>query len=864
MRFQRLLTRSVRGLWITSYSFGLRLFDQYVLRMVSQSPLNAVVLADREKLAEVWRNLPEGEEYLAKQAGRRYLLRGVSSAGGGAFHPKTYLFARAKGATLLVGSGNLSRGGIDRGHEVFASFDSDRPADLPTMRAWAEWMARLVEQEDDAILARRWLALREESPWMTGSREGSVLLTNDQEPMIEQLVARLRDRVAELHVTAPFFDREAAALRELIRRCSPECVELYVGAGVNVHGPALAAALDETGSMRVRRYEPHSFVHAKLIGAVEGDGRGLLLAGSPNLSAAALLGVCTEAGGGNWEAAVLREGTGEQVREAFEGDPRLSLAELSREHVEAFEFEEDERPAAAGAHLRSAIWRDDGRIAISCSALAGLPADAVMAWAGGSQTAALDGQGVTVEPLTGREPLPLLVWLAAADGDAFTNKVPVDDPAALEETLLGNRKRQDTRPAELQGIEDAPLIRIALWANDKFIFDLDREPAFHRAQDAIEAEEVEEASDFWERYAKEELRYDPRSQSYRPLTPGAGELAPIEELLRELQTMLNAAPGQPHPPLRILTEESIDGEGRDEEETATGSSWSMEARQRRRAYNLFMRWSQAVADPRHMLLSPTAPVVNYETLLAVISTAWAHDALEPKQLRKLLLTLLTAFIGADRRQPGFLGRVEEHEREEALGRLDPFAREIAAGLAAVALASHWRAAIYEWQPMLRRGIDLDVLLAGEWSVRVVKRLLGKDVDVDWIYALLRQRIEFVDEDTWCQRVAAELGFDSISLDLHRTAKVRFWVFVRGAGNPLHDPRLLGLVRRFLAFKDVPAVALEVGENNVMIFEPGGPARAQIDGVRHRSREPVTLTQLEEVERQGGSWADLLGTLAAAA
>jgi len=861
MRFQHLLTRSVRGLWITSYSFGLRLFDQYVLRMVSQSPLNAVVLADQGKLAELWRNLPEGDEYLAKGAGRRYLLRGVSSAGGGAFHPKTYLFARAKGATLLVGSGNLSREGIDRGHEVFASFDSDRAADLPTMRAWAEWMSRLVEQEGDEILGRRWLALREDNPWMTGSREGSVFLANDREPMIEQLVALLPDRIAELHVTAPFFDRKAVALGELIRRCNPERLELYVGAGVNVHGPALAAALDEVGTVRARRYEPHSFVHAKLIGTVESDGRGLLLAGSPNLSSAALLGVCTEAGGGNWEAAVLREGSGEQVREVFEGSPRLPLAELSRESVESLEFKEDEHPAGGGVHLRSAVWRGDGRIAIRCSA-ADLPAGAVMVWANGGQTAELDEEGVTVDALNEREPLPLLVWLVAADGNTLTNKVPVDDPAALEETLLGNRQKRDSRPAELQGAEDAPLIRIALWANDRFIFDLDREPAFGRAQEAIEAEEVEEAGDFWERYAKEELAYDPRSQSYRPLTPGAGELAPIEELLRELQTLLSAAPAPAGPRLRILTGESSEDDG--EGENAAGSSWSMEARQRRRAYNLFMRWSQAVADPRHMLLAPTAPVVNYETLLAVTSAAWAYDALEPRQLRKLLLTLLTAFIGGDRRQPGFLGRVEDEERDEALGRLDPFARELAAGLAAVALNSHWLPAIYEWQPVLRRGLDLDVLLIGEWSVRVVKRLLGKDVDVDWIYALLRQRIEFVDDDTWCQRVATELGFDSVSLDLHRAAKVRSWVFVEGAADPLGDTRLLTLAQRFLEFKDVPAVALKADSGDVMIFEPGASARARVDNVSWRSQTPVTLARLEEIQRQGGSWADLVEATAAAA
>jgi hypothetical protein len=859
MRFQRLLTRSVRGIWITSYSFGLRLFDQYMLRTVSQSQLNAVVLADQEKLAEVWRNLPEGEEYLARKAGRRYLLRGVRSAGGGAFHPKTYLFSGTDGATLVVGSGNLTRDGIDHGHEVFTSFDSGHESDLPSMRAWAEWMSGLVEHEEDEILRTRWAALRADNPWMLGPSEASSFLANDQEPMLDQLTARL-DSVTELHVTAPFFDREARALRKLIHACDPHRIELYVGAGMKVDGPSLTAALGGVGELRVRRFDPHGFVHAKLIGAIEPGDRGVVLVGSPNLSTAALLGVCTQPGGGNWETAVLREGTGEKVKAVFEDSPRLTLTEVPLESLESLEFQEDESAATGLLTLRSAVWREDGRVATSCFSAAELPAGTVMCWADGSQTVALDGDGVTVDPLSEHEPAPLLVWLAATDGTALTNKVPVDDPAALEETLLGNRQKRDSRPSELQGAENSPLIRIALWANDKFIFDPDQESAFRRAQEAIEAPEAEDAGDFWERYAREELRYDPRSQSYRPLTPRGGAASPVEELLRELKTMLDAAPGEPGPRLRLLHGEAV--AENEEAEAEAGTPWSMEARHRRRAFNLFMRWSRAVGDPRHMLIAPSAPVVNYETLVGVIFAAWTHGALEPKHLRKLTLTLLTAFIGVDERRPGFLGRIDEEQRAESLQRLDPFVRELAVGLAVAALESSWRGTVYDWQPVLRRGLELDVLLPGEWSVRTVERLLGQKVTVDWIYELLQDRIEYVDEETWCRRLADELGFEDVSLELNRAAKVRSWVFVRGSGDPLADTRLLSLAHRFLEFKDVPAVAVKTDRGEVLVFEPGKHARALLAGVSRHSPMPVTLAQLEEIERQGGSWADLLDVAAA--
>ena len=324
-------------------------------------------------------------------------------------------------------------------------------------------------------------------------------------------------RSPSLHVAAPFFDRDASALEELIGRLEPARLELYVGAGLNVHGPSLAAVLGGVETVRARRYEPNSFVHAKLIGVIEADDRGALLAGSPNLSSAALLGVCTEPGGGNWETAVLREGVGEDVRAVFEGNPKLTLAELSLESVESLEFEERESAAAGLMTLKSAVWRDDGRIATCCAAAAEMPAAVALAWAGGDYSAVLDAEGVTVERLDNHKPAPLLVWLADSDGTAITNRVPVDDPTALEETLLGNRQRRDSRPAELQGLEDAPLIRIALWANDKFIFDPDRESAFRRAREAIEAPEAEEEGDFWERYVERRTPLRPA----QPVLPSA-------------------------------------------------------------------------------------------------------------------------------------------------------------------------------------------------------------------------------------------------------------------------------------------------------------------------------------------------------
>lgn len=862
MRFEGLLGRNVSCFWGTTYSFGLKLFDQYLLRRLSHGPLNAVVLVDRDKLAEVWESLPDGDHYLAGQAGRRYLLRGLKPPGGGAFHPKTYLFARSDRATLVVGSGNLTPGGIDHGREVFTSFSSDHDEDLPSMRAWGAWMSRLVAQQGDERLKERWAALREQCQWMLGAPDGSsCFYVNDERPMLEQVRDRLPDAVSELHLTAPFFDRDAEALGMLIEACDPERVVMYLGDPIKVHGPSLRAVLDAADQVTLKRFEPRGFVHAKAIGAIGDDSRGVLLMGSPNLSRAALTLTCAEGAAGNCETAVLREGSAEQIAEVFEGSG-MQLSELSPEALLGFEFgEEDEAEAISRpVVLKSASWRGDGRIIIDASGLS-VGTDAALAWTETGQDATLDAEGVTVEPLEESDPCPVIVWLVDAEGRAVSNRVSVEDPAALDETLVGTEGKRESRPREVEGLEASPLVRMVLWANDRFIFDLDANSAIQRAKEAAGEEAgAEEVSDFWERYAKEELEYDPRSQIYRPLTPGLGSAPPpVEELLRELQTLLHAAPGTLLPVLRLLKPVSPE-EGK--EEPASGTPWSMEARQRVRAYNLLTRWCSAVADPRHRLLAPNAPVVNYQTLLGVILAAWLHEALEPIQLRRLLFSLLSAFVGAGEGK-GFLGQVKGEEREAALVQLDLFAMEAAAGLACVAMESSWKHDIYHWQPVLERGLRLDVLLLGEASIQVFERLSGKLVGVNDLAALLDKRIRWVDDDNWCRRLAEELELESLSLDLHRQAKVRAAVTVHGAGDPLRDQRLLTVARRALEFKSLPAIAVLCG-GDVLVFEPGQGARARVGGKSVKASTPLTVVTLLEVERQGGAWADLLGSPAEAA
>jgi hypothetical protein len=841
----------VRGFWATSYSFDLKLFDQYLLRRLAQRQLNATVLVDHDKLASAWEHVREGETYLARQAGRRYLLRGVRLPGGGAFHPKTYLFAHADEATLLVGSGNLTRPGIDHGYEAFTTFTTQRDEDLPSMRAWAQWTGKLVQMLDDQLVSDRWTALRESCRWILGPAGGSQFLTNDERPLADQLIERLPSRVAELHVTAPFFDPDAVIIQRLLAACSPQRLALYVGKDVSVRGPSLETALRGAAEVRVRRFEPSTFVHAKLIGAVGADGTGVLLSGSPNLSLAALARTHAEPHG-NCEAAVIRSGTGKQVRDVFEGSG-LDLIDEPLDWVTNLRFRDDHPSFSRPIVLRSACWRDDGRIQLALTAEV-LPNDMRLSWEG-PMTAAVTAEGVTVEPLNAHDPLPLIVSLVDGVLEPVSNWVVVDDPVALHEALVGSSDKSSNRPREMEGVEMSQLVRLVLWAHDKLIFDPDETAAFRRAQEAVgEDQTAEDVSDFWELYAHQELQYDPRTQSYKPLTVSGDTALPVDELLRELQMLLHAAPSA-HP-ARVLRLLALD-QGTEGQSGVPGTPWSLEARQRIRAYHLLTRWATAVSDPRHALVAPLAPVVNYEALLGIVFLAWANDALEATQLRRLLLTLLDAFIG-DAPGHGFLGRVNDEQRSAAVAALDAGFVEIAAGLVYVVLAeSAWQKDIYAWQPILQRGVELGVILPGALSASVVLHLTGKTVEENAIDEVLAHRLDWVDDATWCKRLAGELDLPSVLLEPFNHPHVRVLARVSGSIDPLRDTRLLTVARRALDFKHLPAIAVRV-DKDTFVFEPGAPARALVGGHNYKTDSPVDSAQLREIEDQGGAWADLLG------
>ena len=853
MKIANLFKPGTRAFWGTTYTLGLALFDQYLLRRLGGPPLNAVLLADHWKLGEMWDRLAPEEHYLARQANRLYLMRGIEVPGGGAFHPKTYLFARRDEATLVVGSGNLTRQGIDAGKEAFTAFDTRTEQGLFTLRAWAAWMGRLVAKADDEQLTRRFAALREQCPWMVGMIGATPFAVNEERPLLDQFAEQLPPTVDELHVSAPYYDRNALALAAALERIQPKELHLYLGLGTKVHGPSLAAVVEAANcQLQVRRFDPATFVHAKLLGAVCGS-EGLLLCGSPNLSRAALTLTYADGGHGNCEVALIRRGSADQVRAPFLTSG-LELIDVGTANLHDLTFDDDDaaasRPAVA---LRRATWLKDGRISLTTEP----PPETGhrLAWAGGQ--AMLDG-AITAEVLTQHERPPLLAWLSDEAGEAVSNAVAIDDPNALDRSLA-ERDSSRNHPHELQDQDaETPLGRLMSWLKQQGIFDIDDTPAARRTQSAQNDAPEEEGTDFWDRLMADELSYDPRTANYPGMNSG---LKPIgHDLFRELEIMLAMAPRN-NPLLRLISGDSASKPQPEDEHI--GTSWSLEARQRVRVVNVLSRWCRAISDPRHALLRPDAPAANYQALLSVLVTAWVEDAIDEDRLIRLAAELFGAFLG-DGKSPGFLGRADQDLRGIVLRHLDRRIREWAAGIAYLALRPErpWKDVVYDWQPYLNKAlIDTDIMIVGAQTAALASRITGRKVPVTEIEDVLIARTGYLDKGKWCEDLARTLRLPRIVLKMIDNKFVPLRISLLGVTEPLTDPRVVEAAMQAMKFRRVEAIGIEAG-GCTAVLRPGHRAWVKIgsgsSAATMSSGVIITAERLAAVESQGGALSELLG------
>lgn len=821
--------------WCTTFSFELELFDEYLFRRLGDPPLNATVLVDFRSLAKVWARIGPGDEWRARRVNQLYLVRGVSQEG--SFHPKTYFFANDKEGTLLVGSGNLSLSGLEEGKELFVRFDSSDRDGLAAILSWRDWIGGIVEQADDQLLGQRWFRLRQAtSGWLKGRAGSSGFVTNVDTSLLDQLLADTSD-ADELHVTAPFFDSDVEAFGSLIQRSHPKMVSVYLGRGTSVDGSALATLLKASNAkVRLYSFDPPRFVHAKLIAIVKGK-NARVLSGSANLSRAALTSSHREQTWANTEAGVLSSTTAASARDLFH-PPDLIPKRLALSALADYSMSSEEQPLPMPLRLLFARPTDDRRIEAS---FLGEPPNPLYLESR-SGTSRMDGSR-TEEPVHMGE-ASALVWLADQDGEPVSNRVPLDDPDALERQLDKPSGKTTDRPRGLDALDlQNPIAQILVRLHDEFIFDVDELDSVKQAERATEGDAADvDDSGFWERLAKEELALDPRVGAYRR----HGDRAPFDEdrILLLLRMMLDRTPEER---ARLSASE---GPGADEGERTAGTKWTVTQRLQTRLMNVLTRWGRALADPRMNWIHPFASVLNFQALVYAVAELWERDALPKRKLEQVAGLLFGSFVRSESGD-GYLFLLNSEERAAAIGQLPPEARGVATALAYLGLRprSDWEAFIFEWQVWLRPCLEMGIVEATNEAAKLASRVAGEQVTPAALVTRLSWARDYIDDPRWCLEMARTCGLQEVSFSRQRFA-LELALEVRAHTDLVDDPGVVRLIRHALDFRRADGLVVMSGDERISI-RLGESAVARLkDGRVLESEDPITLEDLALLDSAG--------------
>lgn len=850
------------ALWATTYNVDLDLFNGYLLPRLGNSPLNVVVLADRDRLDSTLASLPSERLATVNPVNRRWLLRGIR-LGSGLFHPKSYLAVTSRSVTLLVGSGNMSASGLDAGREVFTSFDGNTAHGYAAIRVWLGWMERLVTESEDTMLSERFRHLKARLPQLGRLTEvvDSPLWHNLDRPLGDKFCEQVLDsaeNVDELLVTAPFYDKTGDAFDRLLKRLQPAHVSLYTTSTTKIDGIRLVNRLSSTNvEVSVFGYAPDAFTHAKLIGVVIGD-RGWLLSGSANLSKAALTLTGGVAGAGNVELGVFASVSERELRQAFQ-PPEVAVEEHALASLEAltFDAESDEVSDHPEYRITRAAVQPDGRVELDTDPAVheGLR----LADYEGVQPLVVDNRSATtVGTITGP-----LVYLIDEAGQVVSNHVVVDDPDALAQELQTSQNgHAGNRPPELsQNDLRSPLGRALAHLQSNVVMDVSEVAGKGGSSDATRDEIGEAADDdLWDRLEREKLGQDPRASTYAHLLAHPSGTEVEEPLMGLLDAMRARAPDEASRQTPAHRASSSNTPGK----PGTGTPWSSSARVRVRASNVLRRWAAMQTDPRLHWVDPRAPLGNLRLVAATFTELWRTNAeasaeaeLSSNDLDDLWLAWLRPIVGTGQRD-GWLNHSGLSEDEIQTYLQGDFSRNVAALCwLAIRPGTKRRDRIVQWQPVFKAALDWGLLEEIDENTAEVLVASGHLVTADRVETDLLETIVFIDDELWCKQQTAELDLTNLTLESNNESTLR--LHISGIGNPLSDPRVPVLIVSICQYQNPDRVSIfSIDLDWRLSLRTGEPIYFQVSSSAREQAEssPIESTTIDSLVAANGVLADL--------
>lgn len=216
----------------------------------------------------------------------------------GVFHPKIALFIGQKQCTALIGSGNLTYGGMTYNNEVWNAFSAaNADADeAPIISSVWRYCSSLLENCPNTIGEQlSWMRTYSESLKSIDSLEDNVmenyrfLVNSPSKGIGQQLLEYIGDQmVKDITTVSPYYDKDGRALQFLMNNLNPESILCLGDEEAGIWPYELPE--DIQGHIKFRTISGQGFearTHAKLL-QVHTETSTFFLSGSANITAAGL------------------------------------------------------------------------------------------------------------------------------------------------------------------------------------------------------------------------------------------------------------------------------------------------------------------------------------------------------------------------------------------------------------------------------------------------------------------------------------------------------------------------------------------------------------------------------------------------
>ncbi len=319
---------------LTCFSFDPLYFLQYYLpKLNSINITNIVVLIDALQYDQACEEFIRYKEASNRSIHLNFSPVRMTPSFHGVFHPKIVFLVGPKQCTALVGSGNLTYGGMTYNNEVWNAFSANN-ADVEeaqiVVSVW-KYLSSLLSSGQNTVWEQlTWMSFYSDSLKSIVQVEAVStgrfhLLVNSAKEGIGQQFVRFvgKDKVKDLKIVSPFFDKDGQALEYLVDNLHPESILCLGDENAGTWPFEMKEELLNRIDFRsISGKDMESRTHAKII-QIHTESSTFLLSGSANATNAGL--GLTSARNDEASVLIIQEGYRDFISEMGieEGEPVL-------------------------------------------------------------------------------------------------------------------------------------------------------------------------------------------------------------------------------------------------------------------------------------------------------------------------------------------------------------------------------------------------------------------------------------------------------------------------------------------------------------------------------------------------------------